>query len=185
LPLREDMTPNPLSPYALQKWECERYSHLFYRLYGTPSVVLRYFNVFGDRMATEGQYATVIGAFIRETRLGCPLVVYGDGEQTRDFTHISDIVRGNILAMRAGSEVDGRTINLGTGESVSVNCIAARFGGPILYKPKREGEPRHTLADNSEALRLLGWKPEVPFDLGLNRLLDKLQGSNMIRSRSV
>jgi UDP-glucose 4-epimerase len=98
MPLEESMSPNPLSPYALQKLAAEQYTRLFHRLYGMQTLTLRYFNVFGPRMATEGAYLTVISNFLQARRAGRPLAIDGDGEQTRDFTHVRDVVRANLLA---------------------------------------------------------------------------------------
>ena len=170
LPLNEEMRPNPLSPYALQKLAGEHYTRLFHRLYGIETLTLRYFNVFGPRMATEGAYLTVISAFLQAREKGRPLAIYGDGEQTRDFTHVRDVVRANLLAI--DSEVaDGRPINIGQGRSVSVNWIAERIGGPRIYRPARTGDVRNTLADHSLAERALGWRPQVSTEQGVNELI--------------
>lgn len=170
MPLEESMTPNPLSPYALQKLAAEQYTHLFHRLYGMQTLTLRYFNVFGPRMATEGAYLTVISSFLQARRAGKPLTIDGDGEQTRDFTHVHDVVRANLLAMNAAT-VDGRAINIGQGRSVSVNWIAARIGGPKIYRAPRAGDVRHTLANRGLAERVLGWRPRVSTEQGLDDLI--------------
>jgi UDP-glucose 4-epimerase len=169
LPLQEDMTPNPLSPYALQKFAGEQYTRLFSRLYGMETLTLRYFNVFGPRMSMTGAYATVIGAFLRARRADMPLTIYGDGEQTRDFTHVRDVVQANLLAMDA-QIADGRALNIGRGKSVSVNWIAAKIGGATGHVPARPGEPRHTLADCSNAGQVLGWVAQVSTEDGLDEL---------------
>jgi nucleoside-diphosphate-sugar epimerase len=174
LPLREDMTPNPLNPYALQKLTGEYYTRLFNRLFGLQTLTLRYFNVFGPRMAHEGAYVTVISVFLRARREGKPLTIQGDGEQTRDFTHVRDVVRANLLAMDCAT-ADGRAINVGNGSSFSINRVAELIGGPTVHLPPRPGDARHTLSDNSEALRTLGWKPEVKFEDGLAELM-RLRG---------
>jgi nucleoside-diphosphate-sugar epimerase len=169
LPLREDMKPNPMSPYALQKLAGEQYTRLFSRLYGMETLTLRYFNVFGPRMAIEGAYATVIGAFLRARAAGRPLSIFGDGEQTRDFTHVHDVVRANLLAMDCAI-ADGRAVNVGQGKAVSVNWIAQRMGGLTEHLPARPGEPRHTLADCRSAETVLGWNAEVRTEDGLAEL---------------
>ena len=170
LPLDEGMRPNPLSPYALQKLAGEQYTRLFHKLYGIESLTLRYFNVFGPRMATEGAYLTVISAFLQARQEGRPLQIYGDGEQTRDFTHVRDVVRANLLAI--DSEIaDGRPINIGQGRSVSVNWIAEKIGGPKIYRPVRPGDVRHTLADYSVAGRVLEWRPQVSTEQGIDELI--------------
>src|SRR5271167_167270 len=146
LPLRETMTPNPLNPYALQKLTGEQYTRMFHRLFGMQTLTLRYFNVYGQRMTTEGAYVTVIGVFIRERLAGRPLTIYGDGSQTRDFTHVSDVVRANLAAMQSAI-ADGRAVNIGRGKAMSVNEIAAIVGGPTIHGERRPGDPRDTLAD--------------------------------------
>jgi nucleoside-diphosphate-sugar epimerase len=170
LPLVETMTPHPASPYALQKFVGEQYAAMFHRLYGMQTLTLRYFAVYGPRMAQEGAYMLAIAAFLRARLEGRPLEIHGDGEQTRDFTHVSDVVRANLLA--ADSELaDGRPINIGCGRNISVNHIAAMFGGPTVHLDPRPGDMRHTLADNREAARLLGWRPQVALEEGIASLL--------------
>ena len=172
LPLREDMCPNPLNPYALQKLTGEQYTRMFHKFYGLQTLTLRYFNVFGPRMATEGAYLTVISVFLRARREGTELTIYGDGEQTRDFTHVHDVVKANLLAMDCAL-ADGRAINIGQGHNVSVNRIAQMIGGRKVYLPPRPGDARHTLADFSAAGRILGWRPEVSTEAGIRWLLDE------------
>lgn len=169
LPLREDMVPNPLSPYAIQKLTGEYYTRAFHQLFAMQTLSLRYFNIFGPRMATEGAYVTVIGTFLRQRREGKPLTIHGDGEQTRDFTHVSDAVRANLLAMECES-ADGRVLNIGQGRNVSVNYIAKLIGGPVVNQPARIGEPRHTLADFKQAEAVLGWSPRVTVEEGVAEL---------------
>lgn len=169
LPLREDMAPNPLNPYALQKLTAEQYTRLFSRLFGMQTLTLRYFNVYGLRMAREGAYVTVISVFLRQRLAGQPLTVHGDGEQSRDFTHVSDVVRANLLAMDC-EITDGRALNVGGGRNVSVNRIAQMIGGPVTYLPPRAGDARHTLADYSQTERLLGWCPRVGIEKGIREL---------------
>ena len=170
LPLVETMTPNPRSPYALQKFAGEEYARMFHRLYGVEAVVLRYFAVYGPRMAEEGAYMLAIAAFMRARREGRPLEIHGDGEQTRDFTHVRDIVAANILAMDA-EIADGRPINVGFGNNVTINRIAKIFGGPAVHTPGRPGDMRDTLADRTLAGRTLGWTPRVSIEDGLAELL--------------
>jgi nucleoside-diphosphate-sugar epimerase len=170
MPLNEAMKPNPLSPYALQKLTGEHYTRLFHRLYGLQTLTLRYFNVFGPRMATQGAYVTVISAFLRQRIAGEPLTVEGDGEQTRDFTHVRDVVRANLLAMDCAI-ADGRALNIGQGRNVSVDWIARQFGGPIVNLPVRKADVRHTLADFRQAEEILGWRPQVTTEQGLAELI--------------
>jgi len=170
MPLVETMAPHPLNPYALQKYVGEEYTRMFHRLYGMQTLTLRYFNVYGPRMASAGAYVTVISAFMAARARKEPLTIHGDGEQTRDFTHVSDIVAANLLAMDAPVG-DGRAINIGAGHNVSVNRIAELIGGARIQKENRAGDMRDTLADISEASRVLGWHPRVSIEDGIAELL--------------
>lgn len=169
-PLSETMTPNPLSPYALQKLMGEEYARLFHRLYGLGALSLRYFSVYGPRMDLEGAYATVIGAFIRARREGRPLEIRGDGGQRRDFTHVRDVVRANLAAMDCALG-DGSAINVGRGHALSVNRIAELVGGTRVSVAPRPGEPRDTLADLARSSAVLGWSPEVDTEDGVRELI--------------
>jgi nucleoside-diphosphate-sugar epimerase len=170
LPLTETMTPNPLNPYALQKLAAEQYVRMFHRLYAMETLTLRYFNVYGPRMASEGAYVTVIGVFIRERLAGRPLTIHGDGTQTRDFTHVRDVVRANLLAMDC-AVADGRALNVGRGKNLSVNEIAAIIGGPATHHARRPGDPQDTLADLTQTRAVLGWEPEVVTEDGIRELV--------------
>lgn len=170
LPLSETMTPNPLSPYALQKLTGEEYVRMFHRLYGLGALSLRYFSVYGPRMDLEGAYATVIGAFLRARREGRPLEIRGDGGQRRDFTHVRDVVRANLAAMDCALD-DGSAINVGRGHALSVNRIAELIGGPRINVAPRPGEPRDTLADLARSRAILGWSPEVDTEDGVRELM--------------
>lgn len=170
LPLKEEMKPNPKSPYGLQKYVGEEYCKLASLFWGLETVSLRYFNVYGSRMAEEGAYCTVIAVFLKQKREGHPLTITGDGTQTRDFTHIRDVVRANILAMSSDQVGRGEVINIGAGENHSVNEVAQMIGGPSINIPPRI-EPHDTLADNSLAKKLLGWSPEVEFEEGVGELM--------------
>lgn len=161
LPVTEDMQPEPLNPYALQKLTGEYYAKLFWDIYKLETVSLRYFNVYGPRMASDGAYATVIGVFLRQKMAGEPLTVTGDGQQTRDFTHVSDVVRANILAMQSNTAGHGEVINIGAGSDKSVNEVARMIGGNKVNLPARPGEIARNRADISLAGKLLGWKPEM------------------------
>lgn len=164
LPLKEEMTPYPMSPYGLQKLEGEEYCRLFSELFGLETVCLRYFNVYGPRMADEGSYVTVIAIFLRQKKNGEKLTVTGDGTQTRDFTHVADVARANLAAMESGKVGKGEVINIGSGSNKSVNEVAALAGGDIEYIPARKGEPHDTLADISRAKLLLEWEPKEDFE---------------------
>lgn len=169
MPLREDMLANPKSPYGLQKYIGELYCRLFSEIYGLSTVSLRYFNVYGPGASAEGAYALVIAKFLQQ-RLDCvPLTITGDGTQTRDFTHVDDVVRSNLLAARSERVGKGEVINIGAGRNASVNRIAELIGGPVKYIPPRL-EPHDTLADNSRAKELLGWEPTVTLEDGIAKL---------------
>jgi nucleoside-diphosphate-sugar epimerase len=172
MPLVETMTPNPLNPYALQKYVGEQYARMFHRLFAMQTVTLRYFGVYGPRMPSEGSYVLAVAAFLKARREGRPLEIFGDGEQTRDFTHVSDVVSANMLAMDCEVAVaDGRAINIGRGENVSVNRIAAMIGGERVHREGRAGDMRDTLADRTQAERVLGWRPRVSIEEGIAELL--------------
>lgn len=170
MPLTEDMTANPLSPYGLQKYIGELYCRVWSLVYSLPTVSLRYFNVYGPRFDPDGAYALVIGKFIRQKNEGGKLTVTGDGEQTRDFTHVSDVVNANLLAAKSNKVGSGEVINIGAGKNQSINKIAELVGGEVEYIPARL-EPKDTKADNSKAQALLGWKPKISVEEGIQELL--------------
>lgn len=170
LPLHEDMKPAPKSPYGLQKYVGEEYCKVYSLCHGLQTTNLRYFNVYGPGMPDEGAYNTVIAIFLRQRKAGEPLTITGDGTQTRDFTHVRDVVRANVLAMTSAKVGSGEVINIGAGSNHSVNEVAKLIGGPIVYTPPRL-EPHDTLADNRRAQELLGWVPQVPFEDGIRELL--------------
>lgn len=156
--LSEDMDPQPGSPYALQKLVGEMYSQLFAKLYNLPTVILRYFNVYGPRQITEGAYAAVIGIFLQQRGQNKPMTIVGDGTQRRDFTHVDDVVAANILAWQKEG-LSGEVINVGSSQNYTINEIAAFIGGERVNVPKRPGEYQTTLANNTKAEKLLGWRP--------------------------
>ncbi|MDO8492853.1 MAG: NAD-dependent epimerase/dehydratase family protein [bacterium] len=169
MPLHEDMMPRPMSPYGLHKYIGEHKCRVWSVVYNIPTVSLRYFNVYGPRFNPEGAYALVIAKFLKQKKEGKPLTITGDGKQTRDFTHVRDVVRANILAALSDKVGAGEVINIGAGKNQSVNRIAKLIGGPTVYIKARL-EPRHTLADNSKAGRLLKWKPEISIEEGIEEL---------------
>lgn len=177
MPLKEDMCTEPIIPYAIQKRVGEQYCEMTSRFYGVETVSLRYFNVYGPRQTTavDGPYATVVGIFLEQRKNGTPMTVVPDGRQRRDFTHVYDIARGNLLAMSSDQVGKGEIINLGTGANTSVIEVAELIGGPWEFGPERKGEVRETLADNRKAKDLLGWKPEIKFEDGIEEL-KKLTG---------
>jgi UDP-glucose 4-epimerase len=170
LPLREDMLSRPKSPYSLFKLIGEDYCKLFNELYGLPTVSLRYFNVYGPRQSCEGAYATVIGIFLRQAKAGKALTIVGDGNQTRDFTHVKDVIRANILSIESNKAGKGEIINIGTGEKHSINKIASLISKKRVYIPPRPAEVEETLADNSKARKLLGWEPAIKIKEGIEYL---------------
>ncbi len=169
MPLTESMVPDPISPYALQKFIGEKLCVLFYKVYSLPCVSLRYFNVYGPRMDPDGSYPLAIGKFLKQRLRGEAMTITGDGEQTRDFTHVRDVVRANLLAAQINNVGKGEIINIGAGRNVSINYIAKLISGPITYISTRL-EPKNTLADNSLAESLLGWKPAIKLEDGINEL---------------
>ena len=164
------MTSRPKNPYAVQKLMSEMYCSLFLELYGLDTVSLRYFNVYGPRQPETGAYATVIGIFLKQRRERAPLTIVPDGTQSRDFTHVSDIVRANILAMERAAPFRGEVINIGTGKEYTIREVAGYVGGSTILAPARIGEARATRADISKAKELLGWSPRVLLPDGIETL---------------
>lgn len=169
LPIGESATPCPKSPYGLHKLMGEGYVNLYCRLYGLKAVTLRYFNVFGPRKTAEGGYPMVIPVFLRQKKNGEPLTIVGDGEQTRDYVHVYDVVKANILAWQS-DVVDGRPFHIGSGRETSVNEIAALIGGPTTNIPERVGEIRRIQADITQAKKILGFEPSVTLEEGIDNL---------------
>lgn len=169
LPFNEDTPKNPGSPYALQKLMAEMYCELFYKLYGTQSVILRYFNVYRERQLEKGPYAAVIGIFLRQLKEGKPFTIFGDGEQRRDFTYIKDTVEATVMTLGLkGFHV----FNIGSGKNYSVNQLADLISKkhPRIYLSPRRGEYPVTLADNSRTKKILGWQPQVYLEQWLRPL---------------
>lgn len=170
-PLKENFIPDPKSPYGLQKYIGELYCRMWSRIYGLPTVCLRYFNVYGPRHNTEGAYALVVAKFFKQKLSGQPMTITGDGKQTRDFTSVHDVVRANLLAMKSGKVGQAEVINIGAGNNQSILRIAKLIGGQIKFIPARF-EPRNTLADNKLAYKLLKWRPRVSIEKGITELKD-------------
>ena len=174
LPKREDMSPNPQSPYAVTKLAGEYYCQVFHQVYGLSTVCLRYFNVYGTRQDPNSQYAAVIPRFMQRTLHGKAPIIFGDGDQTRDFTFVKDAVEANILA--AESDAIG-IFNIGRGESVSINRLAELVirlvGNSVepIYEEPRPGDIRHSLADISQAIAF-GYKPKWTLEDGLSKTLE-------------
>ncbi|MDD2757925.1 MAG: NAD-dependent epimerase/dehydratase family protein [Patescibacteria group bacterium] len=169
LPIKETAVPQPLSPYGLHKLIGEQYFSLFYKLFNIGSVCLRYFNVFGPRKLATGAYPMVIPIFLDQRKRGQAMTVVGDGEATRDYIHVSDVVEANIKAWQS-SIIDGRAINIGSGRQVSVNEIARFITGPTTNLPARPGEMRNIEADISLAKQWLNWQPTVTLEQGIAEL---------------
>ena len=181
LPRVETQAPDPISPYAVAKLAAERFCTSFSRVYGMEIVSLRYFNVFGPRQDPTSQYAAVVPRFIAAVDAGEPVSIYGDGEQSRDFTFVDNVVGANLLAANA-PDVGGEILNVATGGSVTVNALADAIGLMLgksvekAYEPAREADVQASWADVEAAKRLLGYEPRVTFDDGLRRTADYLLG---------
>jgi UDP-glucose 4-epimerase len=173
---QEDQATVPISPYATAKLAGEHYARSFHGVYGLDAVALRYFNVFGPRQDPRSQYAAVIPTFITELMAGRSPVVFGDGEQSRDFTYVANVVQANLLAMDA-TAAGGKVYNVACGEQVTVNCLVRELcdllGVEIepVYAPRRPGEVEHSLADLSLARDELGYEPFVALREGLERTI--------------
>ena len=172
MPLQEDMPPEPIIPYAIQKRVGEQYCQMVSRFYGLETVSLRYFNVYGPRQTTEkdGPYATVIGIFLGQRKNGQAMSVVPDGTMRRDFTHVYDTAWANLLAMESLKVGKGEIINVGTGKNYSVIEVAGMIGGPWEFCKPRQGEVKETLADYTKAKELLGCEPKVSFEEGILEL---------------
>jgi UDP-glucose 4-epimerase len=175
-PVAENMPTMPLSPYAVSKLAGEHYCRVYARQFGIEAVVLRYFNVFGPRQDPTSQYAAVIPRFVSAALEARPPVVYGDGEQSRDFCFVDNVVQANLLAADAGA-VSGRTFNVACGQSTSLNQVLAQLGDLLgrtiepRHEPPRAGEIRRSLADIGQARSVLGYTAPVSFAEGLQRTL--------------
>jgi UDP-N-acetylglucosamine 4-epimerase len=187
LPKKEDMSPTPLSPYALQKYAGEQYCRLFSQLYGLETVSLRYFNVFGPRQDPNSLYSAVIPRFIDALLHGRSPIVYGDGEQSRDFTYIDNVVQANMLAMSA-QRLQGEIVNIACGQRISLNQLLGLLKKwipserPTVYEEARAGDVRHSLADISKAKDYLKYEPGVGIETGLKRtaeFFEKASGRGM------
>ncbi len=177
LPKREETVAKPISPYGLMKYTGEEYCRLFYELYGLETVSLRYFNVFGPRQDPSSQYSGVLARFITGMLKGDRPVIFGDGEQSRDFTYVTNVVCGNLLACHRPG-IAGRVYNLACGQSISLNRtveVLNRILGTklqALYEPPRAGDIKHSLADISRARRDLTYTPTIQFEQGLRLTVD-------------
>ena len=181
-PKVESMLPSPLSPYAAAKVAGELYCHAFYRIYGLETVSLRYFNVFGPRQDPRSEYAAVIPRFVTAALRGEPAVIHGDGEQTRDFCFVEDVVTANLLAAGVdGKAAAGRVFNIASGQATSLIGVLHHLEGILgraigrQHEPPRVGDVRHSLADISAAGTTLGYRPAATFVDGLRRTVEALR----------
>jgi nucleoside-diphosphate-sugar epimerase len=177
LPKVETMAPQPLSPYAVGKLAGEYYCSVFSKVFGLETISLRYFNVFGPHQDPASQYAAAIPAFVTAILRDQPPTIYGDGEQSRDFTYVDNVVQANLLAARA-QETHGEVVNIACGEAVTVNAIIAMINRLLgknvrpLYAPVRPGDVKHSLADITAARERIGFEPVTSFREGLERSID-------------
>ncbi len=177
LPKHEGMIPNPLSPYAVSKLASEKYCGVFSKIYGLETVALRYFNVFGPRQDPASQYSAVIPKFITAILNDGQPIIYGDGEQSRDFTYISNVIEANILAAtKAG--VSGIVLNCACHGRITLNELSRKINSVLgkniapIYKAERPGDIKHSFADISAAKKCLGFSPTVDFETGLKRTIE-------------
>jgi len=177
LPQREDRNPQPISPYAVSKMAAESYAKVFYEVYSLETVCLRYFNVYGPRQA-YGPYSGVIIIFINQLLKDQPPTIFGDGEQTRDFTNVQDTVEGSMLAIKRKSAV-GQVFNIATGVATTINQLAevlqeimGKTDFEAVHKGPRPGDIRHSYADISKAKRILGYEPKISLKEGLTQLVE-------------
>lgn len=174
LPKQEDMPANPLSPYALQKFVGEKYCKLYYDLYALETVSLRYFNVFGPGQDPYSEYSAVIPKFITGLLANRSITIYGDGEQSRDFTYIDNVVEANLLAIRA-PDAAGKMCNIGCGERISLNRLVGLIeqelgvAAQVTHLASKLGDVRHSLADVERARTILGYEPRIAISEGLRR----------------
>ncbi len=175
IPLGE---PNPLSPYAVTKLVGEHYGRLFFRLHGLDVITLRYFNVFGPHQDPESEYAAVIPRFIRAALKNEQPFIYGDGEQSRDFTYVDNVVEANMLAVNTKNKAGGENFNIATSSSITVNKLWGLISGQIqknikpVFMPPRKGDVKHSLADISKAKEKLGYSVKVDFETGLAKTIE-------------
>jgi nucleoside-diphosphate-sugar epimerase len=177
-PKVESMRPDPLSPYAVAKLVGEYYATVFYRTYGLETISLRYFNVFGPRQNPSSQYSGVISRFIDSLAKGKPPTIYGDGEQTRDFTYVANVVEANIQAAQTKKGI-GEVMNVANGEAISLNALFKVVQGLLersdikpIYDEPRKGDILHSLADNSRAVECLNYEKLIGLEDGLSKTID-------------
>jgi UDP-glucose 4-epimerase len=173
LPKREDMAPAPLSPYAVSKVSAEQYMRVFAALYDIETISLRYFNVFGPNQLPHGAYAAAIPRFVHAALGRTPVTIFGDGEQTRDFCYVANVVRANLLAADTGQRLRGEVVNIAGGRRITLNDLVREISRvlgravDVNHAPARAGDVRHSLADISLAKSLIGYEPTVTWEEGI------------------
>ena len=179
LPKTEQMLPSPISPYAVQKVASELYLQSYARVFGLQTVALRYFNVFGPRQDPSSQYSGVLARFISMMAAGETPTIYGDGETSRDFVYVENVVQANMRAAKAPDHVSGQIYNVATGRSITLTQAyqaikdATHYQGDVRYEAERLGDVRHSAADISKARRELGYEPAIRFEDGLAQMLQR------------
>ena len=172
-PTDEEHPIDPQYPYALSKYQGEQAVFHWHRVYGLPVNSICIFNAYGIRVRTTGAYGAVFGVFLKQKLANKPFTVVGDGTQTRDFIYASDVAAAFLAA--AETEISGERFNVGAGKPQSVNSLVDLIGGPVVYVPKRPGEPDCTFADITKIQHQLGWKPRIPFEKGVARMLQEIE----------
>jgi len=171
-PTPETAPIRPMYPYAFTKYVGEESVLHWHKIYGLPAVSLRLFNVYGPRSRTTGAYGAVFGVFLAQKLAGDPYTIVGDGNQTRDFTYVTDVADAFLRA--AESDVKGEVMNIGSGGTYSINHLISLLGGEAVHMPKRPGEPDCTFADISKIKKLLNWEPKVGFEQGVSQILENI-----------
>ncbi len=169
MPLVETMPAQPKSPYGLHKYVGELMMKVWHTVHGMETVSLRFFNVYGPHFDPNGAYALVIGKFLKQRSEGSPMTITGDGEQTRDFTHVRDTIEAIVRVAESGAVGHGEVFNVGAGRNATINEIAKIIGGPVEYVAPRL-EPKHTLADSTALREAVGWTPTVKLEDGIAEL---------------
>lgn len=170
VPCKEEMTEDCLNPYSVSKVAGEKLCKMYTELYNLPTIIFRYFNVYGERQPLRGQYAPVVGIFLRQHSAGEPLTIIGDGEQRRDFTHVKDVVDANIVCAtkRVDKKCYGKVYNVGTSKNYSINEVAAMISENVVHIEPRPGESKETLAYTSRIKNIFGWKSKTNLEEWIN-----------------
>jgi UDP-glucose 4-epimerase len=185
IPKSEDMKPAPLSPYAVSKLAGEEYCKVFTAIYGLETVALRYFNVFGPRQDPTSQYSAVIPKFIEAISNAKPPLIYGDGEQSRDFTYVLNVAKANLLAVKI-PDIAGEVFNIACGKRITVNALFETIGEFLnsdvrpIYNEPRQGDIRHSWASIEKAIKILHYAPEISFTEGIKKTIDFVVNSKSV-----